>query len=144
MRAGYAGGAHQKTTILGLPGAKVIAFEQEEWLVKDIYFTHRRSDFSSGMTVITCGSQPVWTMSYQGRYEKDVIPFLKRALAVNYDNVEWCGGRGPATFIEDPLTYRNQVMKGHFERFWGREEVLNSATGRVRGYHDYHGILYQY
>jgi hypothetical protein len=143
MRAGYTGGA-SKTHILGLPGSKVIVFEQGQWLVKDIYFTHRRSDYSSGMTVITCGGEPVWTMSYQGYYEKDVIPFLKRALAASYDKEEWSAGRGPKLFFDDRLTYRNEIGKAHFNRFWGREEISNSATNRVRGYHDYHGVLYQH
>lgn len=142
MRAGYTGGA-TKTSILGFPGSKVIVFEQEEWLVKDIYFVHPNSNFSSGMTVIFCGGKLVWTMQYQGWYDKSVIPFLKRALAINYNKSEWLGGRGPVDFDESHLTYRNEIRGDHsFAVFRGHEEIHDNTNGRGLGYHDYQGLVY--
>ncbi|HUD03169.1 MAG TPA: DUF5680 domain-containing protein [Candidatus Paceibacterota bacterium] len=142
MRAGYAGDAPEKTTISELPGSKVITYQDGPWLVRDVYFIHSESDSSSGMTLIYYNGQPAWTMQYQGWYVKEVIPFLKRALAVKYRVGNWFGGRGPASYTEYNFTYRNVVKRNSFTRFLGHEDICEKSTGRMLGYHTYQGMSF--
>jgi len=141
MRAGYASDAPKKTTIVELPGSKVITFEDGPWVVKDVYFVSPGSTFSSGMTIIYYNCHVVWTMQYQGSYPENIIPFLKRALAANYNKNEWCGGRGPAHYGEGELVYLN-TRAYNFEKFEGREEISRSPGGQLLGFHTYQGIMW--
>lgn len=145
MLAGYASNAPKKLTITELPGSKLILFEKGPWRVADVYYTRRGSNFSAGQTIISHDGRPVWVMSYQGCYERKVIPFLKKALLLSYEARLWNGGRGPDTFRDGDLQYTNQVSRGYddFTDFRGSEEVrrMGRPGGDSVGLHDYMGMV---
>ncbi len=143
MNAGYAGDA-VKTTIAEFPGSKVIPFHQGDYSVYDCYFTAKGSLHSSGMTVIWHKSQPVWSMQYQGWYQPEAIPFLKRALRANYERGVFLGGRGPARFAQGNLKYHNHLTVGRevFTRFAGQEVISRiGSDADTIGWHEYQGML---
>jgi len=146
MKAGYAVGG-EKVHIPQLPRSKVIPFEHGDYSVYDCYFTAEESTRSSGMTIIWLKGQPVWTMQYQGWYELEAIPFLKRALKSNYERDVFLGGRGPKMFRQLPFTYYNYVeeFREDFRHFVGRETIsLAGPEGGSSfvGWHEYQGMLY--
>ena len=138
--AGYASEG-SKTSIQELPGSKLITFADGPFKVVDFYFTNPNSIFSSGMTVIYYGRNPVWSMSYQGWYDKKDIPFLKEALLENYRNGVFVGGRGPERFeAEDGRLYINQPQGKGLKEFSGKEQIMG-RTGEILGEHFYQGGL---
>lgn len=139
MRAGYAGAGKNKTTMGQFPGSKIISYELGPWLVRDMYFVGKKGH-SSGTTMIFHDGQLVWSMAYQGHYPEETIPTLKAALAENYKNSVWLGGRGPATFSGGGFVYSNLTSPdAPIKAFRGREQVADSL-GEVVGHHVFHGI----
>lgn len=115
------------------------------WLVLDSWLELPDSPFSMGFTVIgylgrdRSWKPAVWCMQYGGWYKEHVIPFLQRALAVNYSQRIFLGGRGPRQYDEGDLHYRNYPKKNEFGDFYGEEEVLENDT--PAGFHWYRGML---
>lgn len=114
------------------------------WLVLDSWLEVRDSLASMGFTVIGYGTsayekQAVWCMQYGGWYREDVIPFLKSALAVNYSQRVFLGGRGPDEYKEGSLVYQNHPTKNDFGDFQGEEKILDD--GALAGFHWYRGML---
>ncbi len=139
MKAGYAGGA-TKTEINGLPGSNMIRFEQDDFVVVDVYFTTALSDFSFGHTMISYKGELVWMMQYHGVYPKGAVPLLKKALLETYGPEKFVGGRGPAVFPgEDGYEYHNEVKSDDWMDFRGCEDI--TVGGGTIGWHDYHGGL---
>jgi hypothetical protein len=136
-------GEGEKTTFPDLPGSKVLVLERGEFRYVDLYYVAEGSDFpeSFGQTTIWVANTPVWGMQYGGKYEEEVIPFLKDALKHAYERCLFNGGRGPSEFRETyGLTYTNTPGHTKFDRFWGREEI-NTAWGEPKGWHRYQGFL---
>lgn len=140
MAQGYASDA-EKTTIAELPGSKVIVFGENDFSLKDVYYVGDDGK-SVGATTIWHRDIPVWVMSYGGRYEKWVIPFLKTCLLAAYETGKFWGGRGPHTMQESGLTYVNMVSLSHgdFTNFSGGERI-HAPDGYCHGTHWYHGML---
>lgn len=138
-----------KVPIDGLPGSKGIRYEQGDLLFVDFWFVNPSSEFSYGMTVISCAGRPVWAMHYGGWYSARVIPFLKRALARNYDQGIFQGGRGPRNLEgeDHTLQYLNKVEQDGFADFRGCERIIAASEqtgapfGSVLGEHRYFGGL---
>jgi len=132
-----------KVTLPGLPGFKAIIFEEGPLKLVDAYSKTPGSIRSGGMTIIYHDTVPVWMMQYSGGYEKDAIPFLKEALLAAYQAGQFNGGRGPNHFsTERRFTYYNTTESSPFEKFRGREHVLDmNYADPVRGYHVYQGGL---
>ncbi|MDR3558433.1 MAG: DUF5680 domain-containing protein [Candidatus Pacebacteria bacterium] len=139
MLAGWANNA-KKSQIEGLPNAKAIMSEKDGFKVADIYFTTPFSDLSTGSTIIWHLDLPVWIMSYEGRYEQIVIPFLMECLREAYSKHLFFGGRGPAFVQGDLFTYTNRFEYNEFGKFSGVEQIHDNQTGRCLGYHRYHGL----
>lgn len=141
MQDGYANPNVQKGTIIELPGSKTITFVLGDFKVVDCYFTNSHGNHSAGSTHIWCEGQLVWTMSYQGWYQEEVVPFLKKALRQNYDIGFWNGGRGPSFFADDGMTYFNNVNSpNEWKHFHGKEMVYD-RNGQLAGFHEYQGVL---
>lgn len=151
MMNGYVGNPH-KTRSTQLPGCVIITFKHEEaghhFVVTDSYWVRKSSDHSSGITVISCDGEPIWSMTYGGYYPKHVIPFLKSALEFAYSRNEFIGGRGrrnweQKTLAENPLglAYRNIVRENCFDRFSGEEFIYDYVSNRILGRHYYQGNL---
>ncbi len=139
MIAGYAAEAN-KSVVSTFPRLKLIPYTKGNYTVHDGYYTKNTSNASFGSTIIWHRGEPVWSISYQGRYDERAIPFLKRALMVNYASHIFNGGRGPAEFIYAGWIYRNVVLEDHgFRHFRGREEI--SRVGECSyGWHEYQGM----
>ncbi|MEI6238099.1 MAG: hypothetical protein WCP15_01020 [bacterium] len=141
--------------------SKITVFNGDEhgfegFKVVDLWEVTPFGNFSFGTIRVIYMGIPVWIMQYQGYYEKDVIPFLKLALATSYSRHEFTGGRGPTMFeveeMESPyhgLRYENHFQKvgekTDWRKFDGEEKILRgSGMGKhaVRvGYHEYSGLL---
>jgi hypothetical protein len=143
MQNGYAKGAVEKTTIQELPCSKVITYRHGIYVVRDVYQVTTNSDASFGTTVISVEDNPLWMMQYQGHYRKGDIPFLKRALMKAYAENRFVGGRGPESYAEDKLAYRNNLgsESDNFTHFRGREEIWEVDTAECVGWHEYQGML---
>ncbi|MCX6716444.1 MAG: hypothetical protein NTV72_00785 [Candidatus Taylorbacteria bacterium] len=163
MLHGYASSDGEVKEVAGLfhRFSKITVFNGDEhgfegFKVIDLWEATPFCDFSFGTTRVIYKGTPVWIMQYQGYYEKDVIPFLKLALATSYSKSEFTGGRGPMFFEvgENDSPYFGLRYVNHFQtvgqvqdwkKFDGEEEILRkSSTGGpvVRaGYHKYSGLL---
>ncbi len=113
----------------------------DEWLV-----TNGQSDASAGTTTIFfkleswSGWLPVWRMSYQGSYPKEVIPFLKEVLCKAYQSKLFRGGRGPFRVKSEKLfVYFNLGETADFSDFYGHEYIEDAQCKKV-GQHDYMGM----
>ena len=135
---GTSGRPVEKSTIVELPGSKVITTDLVDWKVVDCYFTNPSSDKSAGQTMIWHKNVPVWTMSYGGSYPKVVIPFLKKCLGRAYLEERFYGGRGPEFMEDEPFTYVNR-FHGTFTSFKGEERIYDKSGARF-GHHWYHGM----
>ncbi|MEK7600687.1 MAG: DUF5680 domain-containing protein [Patescibacteria group bacterium] len=148
MRRGYVF-SPPPIPMVGLPGSKSIRYEQGDLLFVDFWLTTPSSKESHGMTLISRAGRPVWAMHYGGWYDKRVIPFLKRALARNYDDHVFEGGRGPRNLegADHTLQYLNKVEQEGFADFRGHEQIIATShqtgapVGTVLGEHRYFGGL---
>lgn len=75
-------------------------------------------------------------MQYGGYYQKG---FLKRALMAAYSQRKWFGGRGPASFTEEGLTYLNNFKLTRFENWEGKETVFRKSESL--GWHKYSSMI---
>ena len=84
---------------------------------------------------------PVWNMSYEGSYPKEVIPFLMEALSQAYQEKKFLGGRGPVHYHNLMYAYSNIIDRGDFACFSGVEAIqpLLADSGRTIGSHRYWG-----
>lgn len=141
---GYVNEEIPKTTILEMPGSKVYRYERGDLLYVDSYFVGE-SGKTFGSTVIWDEGRPVWYMQYHGScIDRKVIPFLKRALGRAYKIKTFVGGRGPITYAEGNLMYRNDSVReiNNFRSFLGHETIYESVELQrevlILG-HDYNG-----
>lgn len=143
MLDGYAGGQNRKSTKTRSNDGqtKTVVFVHGNYVVTDEWHTSSVSDFSYGSTLITFDGKPVWYMSYGGWYNKEVVDFLKMALAENYKTGRFDGGRGPREFekkfssLNDPLyclTYVNH-WEGSMLSFRGDEYIYRKEEPDVQG-----------
>ena len=117
-----------KTAIEALPKSKAFYYERGSFLYIDLYFSSGKK--RCGQAIIWYKGEPVGGMSYQGFWEgkdESIIPFLKRALRSSYQNGEFVGGRGPESYNEGALEYRNRLWREKFEDFNGDEEIWQGA-----------------
>lgn len=81
---------------------------------------------------------PVWVMHYEGHYQKEALSFLKLALATQYREGVFRGGRGPLTLessTEEHLQYVNRVS-GSFRQFTAQERIVDTQKViNQLGYH---------
>lgn len=154
MLTGYVSSEMSGMGIFGIPRVRPSKrYGFEEWGADDLRTGWELHDsygvgqggLSFGMTIITYEEVPIWHMQYWGRYEKRVIPFLKRVLLMNYDQKIFSGGRGPDTFstTEDSwrLVYLNGA-DGTFAKFSGVEGIRDVTGNPVSvGFHRYQGGL---
>jgi hypothetical protein len=127
----------EKGTISEIPGSKTIEYLEDGWRVLDTYVVSPVSPFSGGTTIIYYRDLPVWMMQYNGYYHDDAIPCLKAALAANYEQKVYNGGRGPESFEHEGFHYFNAPMSNEFfGRTSGQETIFNSQR-KLRGVHLY-------
>ncbi|PIR98872.1 hypothetical protein COT87_02465 [Candidatus Collierbacteria bacterium CG10_big_fil_rev_8_21_14_0_10_44_9] len=103
---------------------------------------HTSGEWSKGTTLIYKDGRPVWQMDYWGYYPKECIPFLKKALAKNYRERLWLGGRGPNIFElpNESWFYSNSTFVEHdFHEFLGRDFIVDKVTRKEVGWHRYTG-----
>ena len=130
------------------PNKKRIKFQKENFLYLDEYWITPANNKSAGTTAILYQYNgmwtPVWWMSYGGEYQKEVIPFLKKAIRHNIKLRKFEGGRGPKTLevSNENLAYLN-FSGGDFSSFSGNEYIRifqNNITKAKLGYHYYQGM----
>lgn len=136
---GWAGvEAPEKGTIVELPGSKTITFvdpARPRFKVTDCYVTAAHSDGSSGFKIIAYDNNPVWIMSFGGRYEEGAIDFLKSCLRIAYvERRRFYAGRGPLFVRGKTLTYINRIERDDFNDFECREEIFQLNEESL-GYH---------
>lgn len=139
-------GEAKKIIIPEFPGYKVIVWEESDWRYLDMYFVVSNTSQSYGTTIVWFKGVPVFIMSYGGWYDKEVIPFLKEALQLNYQQKRFLGGRGPLIHYQSSnsgntnlLAYFNNPKWMSVDSFDGWEEIAERATGKRKGYHEYWG-----
>jgi len=123
----------------------VFTFSDGKLFLWDRYWTSPGTDFSAGVTLIRSTATkipsegiPVWIMQYQGAYDREAIPFLKKVLLTAYQNRLFFGGRGSPFVKSGRLMYKNDAT-GDFGRFSGNEEIITENGVRF-GWHDYMGM----
>ena len=131
----------QYNVIPNLPGHKLFEYRECDLFLTDIYCTNNATHQSAGTTTIYHKNQPVWIMQYHGYYEKRAIRLLKEILSKTYGGDEFIGGRGPAVFSMDGLTYTNVVQGSGFSEFSGREQIVDNQASISLGFHEYFGKL---
>jgi hypothetical protein len=136
--AGYAANA-PKTTMAELPGSKVITYEEDDFLVKDVYFVNKATYQSFGSKMIwdkrCLELGPVWFMSYDGWYHPSVTNFLKETLACTYAKHFFNGGRGEDCVNEaGSLSYGVRFdASNRFSFFRGNETIERDVVHRGGG-----------
>ena len=114
MNQGYAAGVKASRLDI-MHGSRFAEFDHEEgghqWKVMDLWFVTADSPFSSGITIMSRDTKPVWQMRYGGWYEEFAIPVLKQVLFETYKCSRFIGGRGyrlhRAVGLEVQLVYVN-------------------------------------
>ena len=141
MAAGWVVGA-QETAVPDMPGYREITYQEvgSDYRLTDRFCVIPGSSRSEGATRIWKGDVPLWVMTYAGFYEQSVLGFLMRVLHRTYTDQNFFGGRGPHTALEGRLLYINIPVGKGFESFSGREEVVDTIQGGVKGIHDYKGM----
>lgn len=150
-RAGWAGGNSGSPIerMAGLPGIgkwREAVYEGsldfEGYHFADRWGEDPESGNPSGSMFITHWNIPVWGMWIGGdSYNKDVFDFLQKALMENYQQSEFCGGRGPSVYQEGNLRYVN-VWEGDFTHFEGYERIEyigEDGKAQLAGSHEYWG-----
>lgn len=122
------------------PGYKTVSYRDGDYFLADRYCSAASSSKSAGMTTVWFHGVPVWMMTYGGFYEKAAIGCLKAALLSTYGSNRFVGGRGPSEFVAGSLRYENKPRLDAFEKFEGREEITDIATGALLGFHEYRGM----
>ena len=122
------------------PGYKAYSYRDGDFLLVDRYCSDAESPKSAGTTTIWHKDIPVWFMSYGGWYDKSTIACLKNALTEAYVSNQFVGGRGPLSLAVGPIVYANAPRVNDFEKFEGREEIHESETGTLLGFHEYRGM----
>lgn len=137
--------------IHGLPGAKLLCYDQPPLWYRDVYWTSP-TGVSFGLTTVGHVRllKPVWWMRYDGWYDRGdlrVADFLRAALRAGCSNPMFSGCRGPGTFTSPDfggLVYYN-VVAGHFGNFSGRDNIVRDGERhpgkRERYWHNYRGGL---
>jgi hypothetical protein len=149
MLAGYAGDSTTEKTTDG-HGYTTIRFNDRPFLVEDRYCVTPHSNQSAGTTTIFFNDDPIWWMSYNGRYAEEAIPFLKQALARACRRGKFIGGRGPyeTVFSDGKYFYKycNQSEPGRrqtFRWFQGEEVIVRYRKSdnqhKTLGTHRYQG-----
>lgn len=142
MRKGYAAD-EPKQPVVGLPRSKLFSFEDGAYALTDCYWTTAISGYSGGTTLIYHDGSPIWSMRYYGRYDKAVIPFLKKVLMTAYALDVFVAGRGDLWQKGHAdgydVTYRNECKYQSFDDFKGRESITEPRFGRVFGWHEFEG-----
>jgi len=130
----YATGGEERETVLG-DGSKEFAYKEGMFQYRDRYLGF--NPFVGG-EVVWRNRELIWGMNYYGRIIPKVsasitYQFLREALRrVNEDRPF----RGPPTFVEGPLVYRNETT-GWIDCFTGTERILDSGREIYRLF--YHG-----
>jgi hypothetical protein len=138
--ATYVGGGVKKTSIVDLPGAKVIKYQSGEFHYVDLWYVGQESEHSFGQTTIWHNEIPIWGMQFGGYYPEDVIEFLKDALRAAYSVKAFHGGRGLPTFTDNQkFTYTNHTEINEFTSFAGQECIYRYLQSELVGRHWYRG-----
>lgn len=141
MAAGWAEGG-QKIKIADMPSYKAIPFRDGDFYLLDCYCVTPHSPKSAGTTTIWFQGVPVWLMNYGGFYEESAIVFLKYVLHKTYEAHQFVGGRGPLIYVnkQQQLVYVNRPRLNDFAKFEGREEIIDTKSGALLGFHEYWGM----
>lgn len=145
----YAAGV-EPATLHGLPGAKLLCYDQSPFWYRDLYFT---SPVGVSFGLTTAGHvrrpKPIWWMSYDGWYDRSdprITQFLRAALRAGCHTFN--GGRGPSTYASpdfNGLVYYNNTAGDGFTRFSGRDMIVldgeRETEKRERYWHEYRGGL---
>ncbi len=108
-------------------GAWIIAHTDGDWSLKDSFYGGQPY---GGQETIFYKGKAVWIMVYYGRvYDtklsaNDVYDFLRKALQHPPKARPY---RGPASFTEANLTYKN-ISQGEIDEFSGEEMILEGGT----------------
>jgi len=115
----------------------------DDYLLIDVWFSNKNSDFSGGMTLISIDNQIVWMMNYGGHFTNEAIPTLKLALKTAYEKKLFWGGRGPDKILNGEFWYTNYLVNNDFGSFSGRENIYSAhkPINNWHGQHDYCGFL---
>lgn len=141
MLQGYVSGT-KPVPVPKMPGFKEIIVMNDVYMLVDRWCVNNRTGKSFGTTTIWFDKQPIWVMTCGGYYPKEVIPFLKLALANTYGESEFCGGRGSALFVSQSnrLIYLNSFQQSGFSSFEGEEEICHLRSRERIGSHKYWGM----
>lgn len=123
MVRGYSSGA-PKRDVPDMPGFREIEIREGDFRLLDRYSRYLGTVRSAtGTITIWMKDQPVWTMYYRGSYRKDALPHLRVSLHKAYEERRFEGGRGVLAYTKGLYSYTNEVARGHFESFSGRENI---------------------
>lgn len=139
MAKGWAAG-EKPATHPEFPGRKFLRGVDGDFLLIDTWTQHEpECDASSGSTTLLFQRVPIWVMQYGGWYGVEGSALVQRALARNYENGVFNGGRGPDIYRSGSLVYENTVLKPDFTDFTGQERVLDGNSRTFHGQHQYFG-----
>lgn len=141
LLAGYAGeGDGEARKEKSATGQITMTCEIGDFKVVDRYYITPNTNRSAGTTTISFKGQVIWYMSYLGFYDERAIDLLKQTLRMAYRGKLFNGGRGMEWLKSDTMAYTNQIERRSFCDFKGREEVKDSRSGELLGYHEYAGL----
>lgn len=137
-----------KVEIPDMPGYKKLEYplsgDIKGFHLRDVYTRNEDSGKSEGSTKIWHKGRIIWSMHYEGHYEKKALNFLKSALRRAYEGRLFHGGRGPKFFSDQTypgLVYTNVETWWEFGTFSGYESIVDNENTRVLGSHKYTGGL---
>ena len=140
MLRGYADKSIEPSSVPGKPGFEQNVYQKNDWLLVDEWGANPETHRSFGTTTIWYNNAIAWMMQFYGRYEKDAIPFLKKALNHAYQMKLWNGGRGPLEYREKDWQYSCVLVLSGFEEFEGQEWIHDmSRKDNNRGFHHFVG-----
>ena len=132
MRSRYAEAAPRT---VAKPGPEIL-FEADHFKV--LCYLAEIGSYRFERFIVLYDGVPVWTMSCQGLYMENAVPFLRRALLKAYNRREFIGGRGPRIDTDGELVYENTVEESSWRRFRGRDEIFDGNNQNI-GWCEYQG-----
>ena len=125
------------------PGARTSRIPAGEYTLEYAYFMPDGSYETPGMVFMYHQDRPnvpVFWMFFAGRYEPEVVPFLRKCLDRAYEKREFLCGRGPELVVGEKYVYVNSMIKNTISDFECRESIFG-VDGKSYGRHRCSGGL---
>lgn len=123
-----------------LPDTKLLAFEQDDLVYRDIYFGFLQF---AGQETVSLKDKVIWSMNYIGQSQTkenidDIYAFLRKSLLKISIDAPF---RGPAAFSDSCGFYYKNQSEGDIDFFHGEESISQNGVIVYKLYYSGGGVV---